>query len=217
MWESFGDNYVEAVATALPLQRAAVFLIGFVLSIFAVAHDYKSVTESIVRMPLDGLFNMNAGWLSGSTILNLAFGVFAAILAAFGSHLALRVVFLVAAKSVDYDKRIADSLRKNALENVNTIQERKEAIEFVEAAMEEPRSKLRKLNASAEALIGIGFALLISAYWGNILDTLLGGVVTLVAFLIHVRSVQIFLSETLALIMVKNQLLGKPAPPSPLN
>ena len=71
MWESLGSTYVEAVTKTFPLHRILVFTLGFMLSLIALEHDYKSLSESLVLLELGDIAELDSGPLSQATILNI--------------------------------------------------------------------------------------------------------------------------------------------------
>ena len=94
--------------------------------------------------------------------------------------------------------------------------DRQAAIEVIDASLEQPRGRLRALNAFAELFCGLGIGLVLAAYWGNALDLLSGlGMLGLGLTLVTI-AVRLFLSEYFGPAMVMARIQGRPQP-TPLN
>ncbi|MGJ0223533.1 hypothetical protein ACQUZK_09045 [Streptococcus pyogenes] len=214
LWESVGDTYVEAAAALLPLHRALSFAVGFVVSFIALDHDYKSVTESLLHLPLDQFATLKEGLFADAVVANLVAGIAAVIAGWLLSRLTLRGMFAVVARATDYEKRVQEAYSTSAATGVSTVGERKEALEFVESILASPQTGLRRLTALAELASALAVTLLAASYWGNLVDIVCGIAALAISSTFHFLAIRLFLADFLGPAILKATLLGKPVPPN---
>lgn len=216
MWESLGSTYVDAVTKTFPLHRVLVFALGTLLSLIATDHEYKSLSESLVRLGLGDLTSLESGPLSKATVLNVFLGLGAALSGWAVARLALRIAFACVDNLASIRKKVKVAYDESPFKNAKTITERKEALDFVNSSLEDSHSKIKAMAAMAELLGGVGVTLIVACWWGNWLDALYGLAALTTAVIAQFRSVLIFLSDYLGPALSRALLLGRP-PPSSIN
>ena len=214
MWESLGSTYIDAVTKTFPLHRLVVFALGFLLSLIAIDHEYKSLSESLVHLGLGDLVSLDSGPLSNATVLNIFLGLCSMLSGWAVARVTLRIVFAWGDKLASVRQKVKAAYDESPFKNVKTIAERKEALEFVDSSLDDSRSKIKAMAAMAELLGGIDVTLLVGCLWGNWLDAFYGLAALIAAAIAQFRSVLIFLSDYLGPAISRALLLGRP-PPNP--
>ena len=105
----------------------------------------------------------------------------------------------------------AASLDKLWLKGLS-IEDRKTALELVESGLAEPRARLRALTGINELLVGIGAVCTVAAFWGNVLDGVVGAVALAGAVGSHLFAIYIFLTDYYGAALAKAHLQGKSTP-----
>ncbi len=213
VWDSISTTYVEAATSALPLHRAVVFATGLGGSLAVRQQTHLSIFETVARIPLSELASLSAGPLGNAVFADVLFGIALVTSGWLFSRLVLWVVFTLAARSTNLWERA--SAAQTPIDPQQSLADRQAALDLIDKSLSEPRARLRARGAAAELLGGVGIGCLVGAYWGNVLDGLLGAVWLLVSIGLQVSSVRLFLADYLGPAMVKAQLQGrKPSGPS---
>lgn len=214
IWESVGSSYLEAAKIAFPLHRLVVFAAGFVGSVAVGTQTHPSVAETIARLKLVDLASIR-GPLANSALLNIILGIGLVILGWAFSRASLIAVFNLAARGTRLQDRVKRPLGpRDPLRD--TASDRQAAVSLIESSLEEPRVRLRALNAFAEMLFGLGSGALIAWLWGNWLDLSIGLLSLLIAVVLDFISVHLFIAEYYGLAFFRAQLQGR-KPPDPLD
>lgn len=214
-WDSIGSTYVEAATSALPLHRAVVFTAGLGGSITVRQQPtHLSIFETLARIPLSELISLSTGPFSKAVFADVLFGIALVTSGWIFSRLVLWAVFSLAARSTNLWKRARASAEQTPINPEQSLADRQAALELIDKSLSEPRSRLRSRAASAELLAGLGLGCLLAAYWGNILDGLLGTVLIVLSIGLQVSSVKLFLTDYLGPAMLKARLQGR-KPPNP--
>lgn len=214
VWDSIGTTYVEAATSTLPLHRVVVFTAGFVGSLAVHQQTHLSIFETIARTPLTDLTSFSNGPLGKAEFSNVLLGVALAFLGWCFSRLVLRATFALAARSTNLWERARTSIANAPGDLHHSLSERQTALELIDKSLSEPRARLRSRCAVAELLGGLGIGCFIAAYWGNLLDSLIGTVMTCASIFLQVSAVQLFIADYLGPAMLKAKLQGR-RPPDP--
>jgi hypothetical protein len=214
MWDSLGSTYVDAVTKTFPLHRVLVFALGTLLSLIAPDHEYKSLSESLIRLGLGDLTSLESGPLSKATVLNVFLGLGAALSGWAVARVTLRIAFECADNLASVRQKVKVAYDESPFKNAKTIADRKEALEFVNSSLEDSHSKIKAMATIAELLGGVGVTLLIGCWWGSWLDAVYGLAALVAAVIAQFRSVLIFLSDYLGPALSRALLLGRPPPSS---
>jgi hypothetical protein len=214
-WEEIASTYVESIANALPLHRL-VIAASAILAALAVSHQtHLSIAETVVSIEVAQLIDLNSDAFQKLKILDICFGILLPILAWLTSRISTRILFLVVKRGADLENKSIAAMRKFPNIKEMELKERRDEIEILDKSLEKVRSKLKKINSSAEIFCGLGLLLLISFKWGNILDlslgllSLMGGIVSCGVAL------KIFFSEYYGTALFIVQLQGKALPTPP--
>ena len=208
-WDSIGSTYIEAVTSALPLHRSIVFIAGFGGSVTVRQQTHLSIFETMAQIPLSELVSLSIGLFSKAVFADVLFGVALMARGWILSRVLLWTVFSLAARSTDLWERARVSAMQTPIDPQQPLADRQSALELIEKSLSEPRARLRSRGAAAELIGGLGLGYLIAAYWGNIIDGLLGTVLVLISAGLQVGSVQLFLAEYLGPAMLKARLQGR--------
>lgn len=214
VWDSIGTTYVEAATSTLPLHRVLVFTAGFVGSLAVHQQTHLSIFETIARIPLSDLTSLSNGPLGKAVFADVLLGIALAFLGWCFSRVVLRTTFALAARSTNLWERARTSTTNAPSDPHQSLSERQTALELIDKSLIEPRARLRSRCAAAELLGGLGIGCLIGAHWGNLLDVLLGTVMTVASVGLQVSAVQLFISDYLGPAMLKAKLQGR-KPPDP--
>ncbi len=212
VWDSIGTTYVEAATSTLPLHRAAVFAVGFVCSVSVNQQTHLSIIETIASIPVSELTSFSNGLLGKAVLADVLIGISLTLIGWIFSRLVLRTIFALAARSTDLWERMQISGTTPHIHPLQSLSERQTALEFIDRSLSEPRARLRSLCATAELLGGLGVGCLIAAFWGNILDGILGVAICSIAVGLQVSAVQFFIADYLGPAMLKAKLQGRKAP-----
>lgn len=212
VWDSIGTTYVEAATSTLPLHRVAVFAVGFVSSVSVNQQTHLSIFETIVSIPVTELTSLSNGLLGKAVLADVLFGISLSLFGWIFSRLVLRTIFALAARSTDLWERMQRSGAALHTHPLQSLSERQTALEFIEKSLSEPRARLRSLCAAAELLGGLGVGFLIAAFWGNIIDGILGVAICIVAIGLQVSAVQLFIADYLGPAILKAKLQGRKHP-----
>jgi hypothetical protein len=166
------------------------------------ANQYRE-TDFIAEYPREGGIILDAVREGAGAVLDRIAG-------------SIRPVFeaALAARSTDLWERMRISRASQHNNQLQSFSERQTALEFIDKSLSEPRARLRSLCAVAELLGGLGVGCLIAAFWGNILDGILGAAISSVAIGLQVSAVQLFIADYLGPAMLKAKLQGR-KPPEP--
>ncbi|MFV0676442.1 hypothetical protein [Variovorax sp. tm] len=204
---------MEAASKAFPLHRALLFALGFLLSVTAIDHDYKSILESVARLQISDVISLEDGIFSKSTVANILWGLATALAGWTIPRITLRFIFKYSEKISLVRTKIeaahADSPFKN---KTPTVAEKKEALEFIDSTLQKPKKQLQSLNTVAELAAGTATAFFATWYWGNILDAICGLLFLVILLVAQFKSLLLFLSDYIAGAIVRAQLLGKSPP-----
>ncbi|MES2584319.1 MAG: hypothetical protein V4627_16465 [Pseudomonadota bacterium] len=209
-WEDIGSAYVEAATQALPLHRVAIFAAGFLISLVIQNQTHLSALESLAVVPLSELITFDKGLLSKATTGNILWALIATLVGITFSKGLLRLAYTLVDRATGASATAA-SLDKSWLYGLS-IEERNAAVELVESGLTEPRSRLRAYTSINELLVGIGFVCIAAAFWGNILDGVVGGLALVGALFSHMVSIHIFLTDYYGAALSKAHLQGKKIP-----
>jgi len=214
LWDSIGTTYVEAATTALPLHRAVLFLAGFVGSVVVHKQTHLSIFESIANLPLASFTSLSSGPLGEATLADVMVASAVIVGSWIYSRTSLRLIFSLASRSTDLMNRVTVAQAQAPVSPLQPVEERQKAVELVESSLIETRTRLKSMSAVAEMVGGLGVSALVAGYWGNALDLTLGVLLSSGAFLLHISTVRLFLSEYFGPALFKARLQGK-QPPSP--
>jgi len=189
-----------------------VFAGGVLGSLAIQKQTHLSIFETIARLPLAELANLTSGPLSRATIGDLLAGTGAVVIGWCGSRLTLRMTFSVAAKATDLWKRTSTSMAEHRPDEKLSLEDRKKALELIDAGLEEPRSLLRRYNSVTEMLSGFAVLSLLVAHWGNALDLSIGLALGIAVIFCNVGAVRLFLRDFYGPALYRAQLVGKRPP-----
>jgi len=209
-WEDIGSTYIEAATKALPLHRAVVFVIGFLISLAVQHRTHLSALETLAVIPLLEFTDANGGFFSKSTVGNVLWAFSSTLAVIFLSKIFIRLAYELVDRATKASEK-AKSLSGDWISSLS-IEERKAALDLVSSGMIEPRARLQTLTAINELLIAVGVIFSVAAFFGGILDLSVGGVAFVSAFFSHVFSIKIFLTDYYGAALVKAQLQGRPPP-----
>jgi len=209
-WEDVGATYAEAATKALPLHRAVVFAAGFLVSLAIQRQTHLSILETLSCVPLTDFATFEKGFLAKATSANAMWAIGLTIVAVLLSKTLTRLAYMLVDRATGASKRAAQ-LDRAWLKGLS-IEERKAALELIDAGLAEPRGRLRSMTSINELLSGIGIAFAVAAHWGNVLDGTISGVALVSAACSHLLAIQIFLGDYFGPALTRAQLQGKRVP-----
>lgn len=212
IWEDIGSNYLEAASSAFPLHRLAVFGVAVLCSLVADCHEYLSVIESLARMPVSEIIDLDYGPISELVVWNIFAGIFATYGAALAKHLITSVLFSQVAKITKFRDKTEAAVRAFPPSQLMSLKDRKRALEIIDAGLEGPKKNLKNFACIAEMFYGFSLVFLFACYWGNILDLMLSVFFGTLAIFLAIKSVFVFLREYFAPALFRSQLVGGRAP-----
>ena len=212
VWDSIGTTYVEAATSKLPLHRVVVFAVGFVGSVSVHHQTHISIFETIARIRVSELTSLSSGLIGKAVLADVLLGSSLVLIGWIFTRLVLRTIFSLAAALTDLWERMQISAPSPHIHSLQSLSELQTALEIIDKLLSEPRARLRSLCAAAELLGGLGVGCLVAAFWGNILDGILGAAISIVAIGLQVSAVQLFIGDYLGLAMLKAKLQGRKAP-----
>ncbi|WP_428416821.1 hypothetical protein [Methylibium sp.] len=213
-WNLLADKYAEAAKSVFPLHRLILVILGFLGSIAVQNQSCKSILETIMRWPLRELMFGGDGLLVNAVIADLFAGITLAVIGWMFSYGILRLVYWLAARSVDLPARVVKATEMFAKDTQRDADEIKSLLGLIDSMLEIPRKRLRAFNAGAEFAAGVAACCLVFSYWGNTVDFTAGIVAMFICLALHARAVQVFLEAYLGPALIKSKLLGK-SPPAP--
>ncbi|WP_328576665.1 hypothetical protein [Ideonella sp. BN130291] len=178
------------------------------------AQTHLSIVETLAQSKLSSFMTLQGSPLGSATVGDLLVGIGVVITGWAVSRSLVWCVFALAARATDLRKRAQQVVQP--VQGPDAAPERQAAIEVIDTSLEEPRSRLRVLNAFAELCCGLGVALLVAAFWGNVLDVAAGLASLGLGLVLVVAAVHLFLSEYFGPATMMAKLQGRPWP-SPLS
>lgn len=194
----------------MPLHRLVLFACGFIGAISIKTQTHLSVLETLAQSKVMTFASLTSGPLASATVGDLLFGAGTICAGWLVARLLLVAVFALAARGTELWEKSKKAAQ--ATQAPSSMQDRKTAIEVVDASLKEPRARLKAFNALSEVCCGIGIGLVISFHWGNVLDLTVGLALLALGFVLTMVSVRVFLFEFFGPAMVKAQLQGRPKP-----
>jgi hypothetical protein len=204
--DSASTTYVQALTSAMPLQRLLLFGIGLLGSIAVQFQTHLSLLETVLNIPISAFTSLSNGPFVAMNLLNFAIGLTIPMIGFFCSRISMYLIFGFYDKVTAHTKRVNQSVAKHPLDSNMSIDEKIKLAEFFEKLLDQPRSQLRSLAANVEFVIGASWAFLLASHWGNALDLLIGISLFIVALFMQLHSVKFFLSEYLGHALLKAQL-----------
>lgn len=166
--------------------------------------------ESLAVVPLAELITFDKGFLAKATVGNILWALLATSMGVGLSKGLLRLAYSLVDRATGATAQAA-TLDKSWLLGLS-IEERNSALELVESGLSEPRARLRALTGINELLVGIGAVFIAAAFWGNMLDGIVGGLALAGAICSHLVAIHIFLADYYGAALSKAHLQGKQIP-----
>ena len=211
-WESFGSTYVEAVTSALPLQRLIGFSSGVACWLAIGNQTHLSVFETIARVPLENLTDFGKPPLKDANIGVLFAGVATIALGWLLARVLLRAAFAVAGWATQLEARAQKALEASGDTSAMGLDDRKKALELIDSALVQTRARLKSLAAWSEVLAGIAVSFGVASWWGNLLDVAVSVASALLLLGLTVATVNVFLRDYYGSSLYRAKLVGKRKP-----
>jgi F0F1-type ATP synthase assembly protein I len=212
-WDKVADTYSDAVATVLPLRRFVLVGVGMLEAASIRHQNYDSVALSMAMHPLKSLSTEAGRLFDTATVADVCLALGLAVAAWALSVTVLKALFRIASGAVDLHARMrkvmggeAGNLAIKSLDDLDKL------TKFVDSALAGARKKLKSIYAAAELCAGIAVAAFVGAYWGNILDVLIGLGAFVVMIGLHIIGLQVFLSRYMGPALLQARYLGQPLP-----
>lgn len=214
-WEEVGSTYVESIANALPLHRL-IIAFSAVLGALAISHQtHLSIAETIASIEVAQLINLESGAVLRLKILDIFLGLLLPALAWLASYVVTRLIFLLVDRGSRLENRAIEAAEKYKGIRTMSLKERREEIDILDRSLEKARAKLKKMSSIGEVFCGFGLLFLVSAYWGNALDILLGFLSLIGGMVSSGISLRFFFSDYYGTALFISQLQGRALPSPP--
>lgn len=213
-WSDLSAPYSDAIARIFPIHRAVVFLGGFSASL-SIEKSKDSIASAFFSFKLVDVTGISTGFLKDSTGFNLIAALVAVLVAILISKGLVYVIFKIVNKSTNINNRI-QAIDKNWANSLS-IDDRKTALEIIDAATSDARNKLRTMAGFNELVAGFFAITLAASLCTGIVDFLTSLLLVVVSIISHAMSFYVFLDEYYGLAATKAQLLGKSLPKIEVN
>jgi len=213
--ESATSSYAETVTTAVPLHRAALFLVSSLLFLANRAKDQESLFAFLWSTPTSQITSTSSNLLGQSVVGDLisAFGVVASSVMI--TKICYHLLFALALRSTSILEKLK-SAKKDA--ELMSFSSRKEAIDLAKSSLEAPGKRIRSANRMTEFVCGIALQTLVMAISNTMLELFTGLLLAFFFLGLLIHSVRLFISEYFGLAMYIANLEGKPTPnPNTIN
>lgn len=202
--ESAAASYADAVASLLPLQRAAIAALAIVYLALARISVEGSALYNFLDLGVVGLSEVSGPIATSFVIGDIVFGLIIAVAAALLTRFVIFCFFSVALRSTYLLERLRSS--KFSGDGLD-FDQRSSVVTRLEMILERRARRIRSLNRASEFLVGSGLILLIGG-WGSLPDVLVAVFLVAASLLASFKSVEFFLSDYFAISSYISRLDG---------
>lgn len=204
MFESIASKYIEVVSSRLPARHALCFVIGLLLWSHAVKSE-QGVVIGVMDLKLNDFISLEF-WRSldigvGSVFLALVFVLFGVI----SSKVIARLIFYLIDRSAKFKLRVSDTYDRWSLSEAS-MDDRLKMLELTAKLEDRVRRVLGGYVGLSQSSSSIAGYLALEGYLG--LDTVVFALLSIVALLAIIKSVQFFISEYYPVIAFRERVAG---------
>lgn len=207
-WESIEKTYSDAITSAFPLHRLMLFFSGVVFSLAIKNQDYLSISETISKIKISEFASLSSDLFAVTDLGDIVFGFSLVAMSWILSKLLTKMFFLMAVRLTNIWRRIDENSNQFDFESNIELSKRKEFVEWIDSILVAPQKKISSINSFSELFLGLSLALIVSSYWGNLLDVLYCFIFLFFSLLLKFKAINLFISDVLGASALKNQIQG---------
>jgi hypothetical protein len=205
--EALKEEYLAQISGVFPLYRATLLFIALVVVVAVQDFKFKSVSESLLHLPLRSFADLDEGFFAAVTVQD---GLLAIGLLLLGAilHRFLRTLFFARLKKVLSLDAVAKEMNEKSTESKDETITSYFALRRSESQAKEWGRRISSLALISESAFTLFLTFLYAGYFGNLVDYAVGLGFLVLAVLALARSFMVFLKKYLPHTMHVKGLLG---------
>lgn len=208
-WSEISAPYSDAIVRVFPIHRAVVFIFGLSASL-SVEKSRESIVSEFFDFRFLEALPISTGFFKESTGLNLLLGLIAVISGVLLSGAINRCIFIIINKATSIKQRTQKISREWA--NNLSIEDRKIALEVIDSATSETKTRIRAMAGFNELVTGFFLITFTASIFTGFFDGVTSLILFLTALISHAIALHVFINDYYGFAATKAQLLGKSMP-----